>query len=163
RRRLPLGLADGGRPARLAAGGIRLLVLRRVLRLWADRVREGVAHQLRMHEVRGAAGGAPRGATLWRRSPPPPPPPPLPAPLAPRNSLRSLRSLRSNSRGESDHEARGYARRARCCGARRPRNRPHRVPPTALRRSWHSTNHHGGARKGVGGRPAQRICAAEKR
>jgi hypothetical protein len=54
--------------------------------------------------------------------------------VAPRNSLRSLRSLRSNSRGESDHEARGYARRARCCDARRPPNRTHRVPPTAQNR-----------------------------
>ncbi len=31
--------------------------------------------------------------------------------VAPRNSLHSLCSLRSNTRGESDHEARGYARR----------------------------------------------------
>ncbi len=38
--------------------------------------------------------------------------------VAPRNSLHSLRSLRSNTRGESDHEARGYARRPQpWCGA----------------------------------------------
>ena len=39
--------------------------------------------------------------------------------VAPRNSLRSLRSLRSNRRGESDDEARLYARRPKACGARR--------------------------------------------
>jgi len=30
------------------------------------------------------------------------------------------------------NEAREYARRPQPCAARRPRNRPHRVPPTAL-------------------------------
>ncbi len=49
--------------------------------------------------------------------------------VAPRNSLHSLRSLRSNTRGESDHEARGYARRPQPCASRRrhsPRLRPAR-------------------------------------
>ena len=41
-RRLPLGPADGRRAARLAAGGLRLLVLRRALRLGHDRLGEGV-------------------------------------------------------------------------------------------------------------------------
>ena len=41
-RRLPLGLADGRRAARFAAGGHPLLVLRRVLRFRADRGGKGV-------------------------------------------------------------------------------------------------------------------------
>ena len=49
------------------------------------------------------------------------------------NSLRSLRSLRSNSRGESEDEAR-CARRPQACAARRHRNRPRRVPPAARQR-----------------------------
>ena len=47
--------------------------------------------------------------------------------VAPQNSLRSLRS---NSRGESEHEAR-CARRPRPCAARRSRNRPWRAAPAA--------------------------------
>ena len=58
--------------------------------------------------------------------------------LAPPNSLRSLRSLRSNIGGESVHEAREYARRARPCAARRLRNRPCRVPPAAPPVRWHA-------------------------
>jgi hypothetical protein len=50
--------------------------------------------------------------------------------VASRNSLRSLRSLRSNTRDESVVDAR-CARRPRLCASRRPRNRPHRVPPAA--------------------------------
>jgi hypothetical protein len=42
RRRLPLGLVDGRRPARLATGGLRVLVLRRVLRVGVDGVGEGI-------------------------------------------------------------------------------------------------------------------------
>ena len=42
RRRVPLGLADGRRAVRLAAGGLHLLVLRRVLRLGHDRVGQGI-------------------------------------------------------------------------------------------------------------------------
>ncbi len=58
--------------------------------------------------------------------------------VAPRNSLHSLRSLRSNTRGESDHEARGYARRPQPCASRRrhsPRLRPARRL-AANSRSW---------------------------
>ena len=43
RRRLSVGLADGGLAARLAAGGDLLFVLRRLLRLVADRRGEGIA------------------------------------------------------------------------------------------------------------------------
>ena len=43
-RRLSLGLADGRRAARLAAGRDHLLVLRRVLRLEPDRRGEGISH-----------------------------------------------------------------------------------------------------------------------
>jgi hypothetical protein len=50
--------------------------------------------------------------------------------VASRNSLRSLRSLRSNTRDESVVDAR-CARRPWLCASRRPRNRPHRVPPAA--------------------------------
>ena len=53
--------------------------------------------------------------------------------VASRNSLRSLRSLRSNSRDESDVDAR-CARRPRPCAARRHRNRPRRAPPAASNR-----------------------------
>ena len=42
RRCLPLGLADGRRAVRLAAGGLRLLVLRRVLRVGHDRLGQGI-------------------------------------------------------------------------------------------------------------------------
>ncbi len=52
--------------------------------------------------------------------------------VASRNSLRSLRSLRSNTRDESDMDAR-CARRPRACAPRHSRNRPHRVPPAAQR------------------------------
>jgi hypothetical protein len=44
--------------------------------------------------------------------------------VAPNNSLRSLRSLRSDTFGESEVEAREYARRPRSSVPRRPRNRP---------------------------------------
>ena len=46
RRRLPLGLADGRRAVRLAAGGDPVLVLRRVLRVRADRRGQGIAGAL---------------------------------------------------------------------------------------------------------------------
>ena len=55
--------------------------------------------------------------------------------VAPPNSLHSLRSLRSNSRGESDNDAR-CARRPRTCAPRRHTNRPRRIPPTAMFRGW---------------------------
>ena len=45
-RRLPLGLADGRSAPRLAAGGIHLLVLRRVLRRRIDGVGEGIAQEV---------------------------------------------------------------------------------------------------------------------
>ena len=50
--------------------------------------------------------------------------------VAPQNSLRALWALRSDNCGESVYEAR-YARRPKCCAARRPRNRPHRAAPAA--------------------------------
>jgi hypothetical protein len=61
--------------------------------------------------------------------------------VAPKNSLRSLRSLRSDSFGESVHEAR-CARRPRPCAARRPRNRPCRVPPAAQAPSGRACSKH---------------------
>jgi hypothetical protein len=51
-RRLPLGPAHGGCAARLAAGGVHLLVLRRVLRLRADRVGEGIAQEIAMSDAK---------------------------------------------------------------------------------------------------------------
>ena len=50
--------------------------------------------------------------------------------VASRNSLRALRALRSDSRDESDHEAR-CARRPRACASRRPTHRPRRAAPGA--------------------------------
>ena len=49
-------------------------------------------------------------------------------------SQNSLRSLRSDSCAESVHEAR-YAHRLKACTPRCHRNRSHRAPPAALRRS----------------------------
>ena len=49
-RRLPLGLADGRRAARLAAGGDPLFVLRRVLRLGADRLGQGMTGIWNAHD-----------------------------------------------------------------------------------------------------------------
>ena len=57
--------------------------------------------------------------------------------VASQNSLRSLRSLRSNSRDESDDEARASARRPRVCAARRRSRRCACRPPEPLReRHW---------------------------
>ena len=53
------------------------------------------------------------------------------------NSLRALRALRSNSRDESDHEAR-CARRLKASASRRHRSHPRRAPPGALPRLWSS-------------------------
>ena len=53
--------------------------------------------------------------------------------VASQNSLRSLRSLRSNSRDESDDEARASARRPRVCAARRRSRRCACRPPAPLR------------------------------
>jgi len=82
--------------------------------------------------------------------------------VAPQNSLRSLRSLRSNSRGESDNEAR-CARRPRPCAARRSRNRPCRVPPAALQRSCFSVEGQTPVLQGAPGQAAQRLGGAEHR
>jgi len=53
--------------------------------------------------------------------------------VASQNSLRSLRSLRSNSRDESDDEARASARRPRACAARRRSRRCACRPPAPPR------------------------------
>ena len=83
--------------------------------------------------------------------------------VAPQNSLRELRSLRSNSRGESDNEAR-CARRPRPCASRRHRNRPCRVPPAASSTTeLFARQEPRCLGKGAGGQPAARLCAAEKR
>ena len=84
--------------------------------------------------------------------------------LARRNSLHSLRSLRSDNRRESDVKRALRARRARCCDARRPTSRPHRAPPTALRRSWCSTSMPRWCRQSRGRVCAgSDICGAEER
>jgi hypothetical protein len=49
--------------------------------------------------------------------------------VAPQYSLHSLRSLRSNSCGESDHEARGYARRPKPSAPRRRTGAPAHTRP----------------------------------
>ena len=59
RRRLPVGRADGGLAARLAAGRDLLFVLRRLLRLVADRRGEGVTEGPR----RRKAAASPTGVT----------------------------------------------------------------------------------------------------
>jgi hypothetical protein len=56
----------------------------------------------------------------------------------PRNSLHSLRSFRSNRRGESDDEARGYARGQETCAPRRRIQRPRSAPPSGRARSNYS-------------------------
>ncbi len=87
---------------------------------------------------RGAAGGTRCGLLLWRSA--------LQADsavmLAP-GSRRETRCthcvrLRSDNRGESDERSALRAPTPRCA-SRRPTSRPHRVPPTAQRRSWCST------------------------
>jgi len=111
--------------------------------------------------------------------------------VAPQNSLRSLRSLRSNSRGESDHEAR--AARAptpalACAGRAGPKARPlarqkqstglfpsglacssppKSPPPGSTCREVHGCccslkTRHGGC-KGAPGQAAQRLGGAEHR
>ncbi len=60
RRRLPVGRADGGLAARLAAGGAVLLAVRRLLRLLADGRGEGIAfnrHAIRCKEKAACEGG----------------------------------------------------------------------------------------------------------
>jgi len=57
--------------------------------------------------------------------------------VASRDSLRSLRSLRSNSRDESEHEAR-CARRPLGCAPRRPRDRRRLAPPATTLGLWYS-------------------------
>ena len=54
----------------------------------------------------------------------------------PRNSLRSLRSLRSNRRGESEHEARGYARGPQALRSSAPHMRAGPGPGASLRDLW---------------------------
>ena len=54
----------------------------------------------------------------------------LVAPL--RNSLHSLRSLWSNRRNESEHEARGYARRPRALRSSSPHRRAQQQPRAGL-------------------------------
>ncbi len=79
----------------------------------------GARARRRAGRSRGSAGARPRCARV---------PCDARSEVAPRNSLHSLRSLRSNSRGESDHEAR-CARRPQPCASRRrhsPRLRPTR-------------------------------------
>ncbi len=80
----------------------------------------GAQARRRAGRSRGSSGARPRCARV---------PCDARSEVAPRNSLHSLRSLRSNTRGESDHEARGYARRPQPCASRRrhsPRLRPAR-------------------------------------
>ena len=75
--------------------------------------------------------------------------------VASQNSLRSLRSLRSNSRDESDDEARASARRPRVCAARRRSRRCACRPPAPLREpKWtlHKANHWFFAKSWAGGR-----------
>ena len=109
--------------------------------------------------------------------------------VAPQNSLSSLRSHRSNSRGESDVDARCARRpqdwpcrprRSRRTGrspgensppdcsspgspSRRHRNRPHRAPPAALNRRWFSSGRTYVTRKGAFGQAAARLWSAEQR
>ena len=86
--------------------------------------------------------------------------------VASQNSLRSLRSLRSNSRDESDDEARASARRPRVCAARRRSRRCACRPPAPLREpavdfSWGAHRGSSQSRGRVAGRAPLRRRGAQ--
>jgi hypothetical protein len=104
----------------------------------------------------GAPGAGPRCARLpcgARTSGPPP------------NSLRSLRSLRSDTRGESAHEAREYARGRKSCAPRLRTGRPGTAPPSGLETGFvfAPTKTHAVSARRRAGRRRGDLCAAEKR
>ena len=93
-----------------------------------------------LSRARGAVGGVRGGLMVWR--------PALRADSAALLGLRARRETRSTHcvrcaqtvPASQMNEARGYARRPQPCAARRPTNRPRRVPPAARYRSWCGQN-----------------------